>query len=81
VIASPWKPCRPVSSIGPVDLPQQPVGNVQDAAGIDAEQVAIEREVVDRTEREPVDDGGDPLGVDLRNDVRGLHKRSLAQTV
>src|SRR3954468_12417354 len=58
-----------------VGLVEQSLRDVHDAVGVDAEGVAGEREVVDRAEREPVDDRGDAL----RRDVGGLYERALAQ--
>lgn len=63
----------------PVDLTQQPIGDVHDAAGVDAQEVAIEREMVDRAEVQSVDDGGDSCRLDVGNDVGGLNEGALAQ--
>ena len=52
---------------------------MDDAVGVDPEHVAVEREVMDRAQRQPVDDGGDALGLDVGDDVRGLDERALAQ--
>jgi hypothetical protein len=41
--------------------------------------VAVEREMVDRTQRQAVHDGGDALRFEVGNDVRGLDERSFAQ--
>jgi len=48
-----------------VDLSQHTGGDVYDSVWIDAEQVAVEGEMMDRAQRETVDDGGDPLGLDV----------------
>ena len=50
-----------------------------DAVGVVAENVAVEREVVDRAQREAVDDGGDARWVGVGNDVGGLDDGALAQ--
>src|SRR5690348_1653134 len=39
-----------------VRLVEQPTSDVNHAVGIDAEHVAVEREVMDRAQREPVND-------------------------
>src|SRR4051812_43671345 len=52
---------------------------MDDALGIDAKHVAIEREVMERAEREAVDDRGDPFRLDVGNDMRGLHEGALAE--
>jgi hypothetical protein len=48
-----------------VDLAQQAIGDVHDGGGVDAQQVAIERQVVDRAQREAVDDGSDSFGLGM----------------
>jgi hypothetical protein len=58
----------------PVDLAQQTAGDVHDALRIDAEQVAVEREVMDRAQREAVDNRSDSAGLGVRHDVRGLNE-------
>jgi hypothetical protein len=63
----------------PVDLAQQPAGDVDDTRGVDAEQVAVEGEVVDRAQRDAVDDRGDAFLLDVGDDVRGLDEFALAQ--
>ena len=73
------EPLQPVEQHGSVYLAEQAVGYVHDASRVDAEQVAVEREVVDRAEREPVDDGGDAFGLEVGNDMCGLQERSLTQ--
>ena len=55
-----------------IDLVQQSSGDVHDTRWIDAEQVAVVGEVVDRAERDPVDHGGDPLGASVLDDVGRL---------
>ena len=62
-----------------VDLAQQPARDVNDPARIDAEEVAVERQVVDRAQRHPVHDRGHSLGLGVGNDVRGLHQLPLAE--
>src|SRR5262245_20144592 len=62
-----------------VDFTQQPAGDVDDALGVDAEQIAVEREMVDRAERDPVDDCGDALVLGVGDDVGGLDELALAQ--
>ena len=52
---------------------------MHDAVGIDAEHVAIEREVMDRAQRQAVDDGRDAFGLGVGDDVRRLYERALAQ--
>jgi hypothetical protein len=63
----------------PVGLASKPVGDVHDAARVDPEQVAIEREVVDRAQGEAVHHRGDALGIDVGHDVGSLDERALAQ--
>ena len=62
-----------------VDLAQQPARDVDDALRVDAEQVAVEREVVDSAERDAVDDGGDALVLGVGNDVGRLDELALMQ--
>src|SRR5262249_755765 len=45
-----------------IGLFEQSPGDVHDAVRIDAEDVAVESQVVDRAEREPVDNRGDAFG-------------------
>ena len=47
------------------------------AIRIDAQEVAIERKMMDRAQREPVHDGSNPLRISIRNDVRGLNEFAL----
>ena len=62
-----------------VDLVQEPSSDVHDTGRVDAEQVAVVREVVNRTERDPIDHGGDPLGTSVLDDVGRLDEGRLLQ--
>lgn len=62
-----------------VDLVQQPIVDVHDAVRVDAEKVAVVREVMDGAESEAVDHGGTTERVAVFDDVRGLQQRSLLQ--
>jgi hypothetical protein len=45
-------------------------GDVHHTARIDAEDVAVQRHVVGRAQRQPVDHGRDALRLDIGDDVR-----------
>src|SRR4051794_32769640 len=49
----------------PVDLAQQTARDVDHALRIDAEEVAVEREVMDLAQRQAVDDRRAALGLDV----------------
>ncbi len=73
------EPLQADAQHGAVDLAEEPVRDVDDTFRIDPEQVAVEREVVDRTQRQAVHHRGDPFRFYVRNDVRCLHEVALAQ--
>ena|SRR5918995_2443560 len=78
-IGVPWNSLEPRLQHRAIDLTQESAGDVDDAVGIDAEQVAIEREVMDRAQGEAVDDCGDARGLDVRDDVHRLDQLAFAQ--
>jgi len=51
---------------------------VDHAPGVDAEKIAVEREVMDRAQRNPIEHRGDALLLGVRNDVRGLDEFARA---
>src|SRR4051794_11199908 len=52
-----------------IPLLEQPLSDMHHALRIDSEEVAVVREVVDRTQSQAVDDGGDPFGLGILDDV------------
>src|SRR4051794_34955721 len=62
-----------------VPLREQATRNVNDAVGVDPEEVAVVGEMVDRAEGEAVDDRGDAFGLGVFDDVGCLDEGRLAQ--
>ena len=62
-----------------VDLVEQTPRDVDDAAGIDAEEVSVVGKMVDRAQRDAVDDDRGAARIAVVDDVRRLQQRCLAQ--
>jgi len=62
-----------------IDLAKDSGRDMDDARGIDPEEVAVEGQVVNGAERQSIDDRRDPGRLDVWNDVRGLNERSFAE--
>jgi hypothetical protein len=73
------EPLQPDAQHGPVDLLQQSGGDVDDAVGRDAEEVAVVGEMMDGAQRDAVDDGGSTLWVAVLDDVCRLEEWRLPQ--
>lgn len=73
------KALQALSKHWPVDLVQQSTGYVHYAVRSDTHQVAVIGEVVNRTEREAVDDRRDSARASIFDDVGRLHQRLLPQ--
>jgi hypothetical protein len=70
---------QPLGEHRPVTLVAQAPCDVDDSAGIDPEQVAVVGEVMDRAKSQAVDDGGDPLGRGVGDDVSRLDELTFSQ--
>jgi hypothetical protein len=64
---------------GTIDLSAQPWCDVDDATRVDAQDIAIVGKMVDRAERQAIDDRGDSLGICVVDDVGRLDERLLAE--
>jgi hypothetical protein len=53
----------------PVLLIEQSAGDVHDAPGGRCRGHCVKRQVIDRAQRQAVDDGGDALRIDIRDEV------------
>ncbi len=62
-----------------VDLVEEAPRDVHAAGGVDAEEVAVVGEVVDRAQRYAVDDDRDAARIAVVDDVRRLQQRRFAQ--
>ncbi len=58
-----------------VGLVEQSLGDVHHPLGVNAHEVAVIGEVMDRAQRDPVDDRGVPTRVPVLDDVRRLQQR------
>lgn len=73
------KPLQPRAQHRAIDLIKQALGDVDNPIRRDPEQVAIVGQVVDRAQRDPVDNGRRAQRIAIVDDVRRLQQRCLSQ--
>jgi hypothetical protein len=76
---SAMEPLEPAAQHRPVVLVEESLSDMYDTARIDPKQVPIVREVMDRAQRDSVDDRGYAARIPVIDDVCSLEKRRLAQ--
>jgi hypothetical protein len=73
------KALQPFAQHWTVVLLQEALRNVNDPIGVDAEEIAVVCKVMNRAEREPINDGCNASGVRVFDDMGGLNERGLAE--